>query len=210
MLEPERIRELWARRDPRTPGLLRQTLNELPSHTRDTWLDALFGLDAIMADDAGLPRGCVPYYPSSVEVILRAIDSARVTARDRFVDIGCGVGRVALLTHLLTGARTLGLEIQPALVDRARAIAHAFQASSCEFIEGDAAELLDEIGMGTVFFLYCPFSDARLERVIERIGEIAAQHPLRLCCVHLPVIRRPWLALVSPENAELLVYEAKR
>jgi len=208
MLEPSRIRQLLIAGDPRASELLRRSLHALPPRDRDAWLDALLGVDACIPDEPSLPRGSVPYYPCAADVIMRAVDAAQIAARDVFVDIGSGVGRVAVLTHLLTEARTVGLEIQPALVQRARTIARTIRVPSCEFIAGDAAELVAQVPEATVFFLYCPFSGARLERVLDHIGEIAARHPVRLCCVHLPLIRRPWLELVSPEQDELLIYRS--
>ena len=43
-------------------------------------------------------------------------------ASDVFVDVGSGLGRAAALVHLMTGARAIGLEVQPALVAAARDI----------------------------------------------------------------------------------------
>lgn len=38
---------------------------------------------------------------------------------------------------------------------------------------------------GAVFFSYCPFSDARLDRTLDVLEGIARQRPIRVCCVDL-------------------------
>ena len=53
------------------------------------------------------------------------------------MDLGSGLGKVALLVALLTGARAYGVEIDPCLVSRARAAARSLDLQSAEFIEGD-------------------------------------------------------------------------
>jgi SAM-dependent methyltransferase len=141
-------------------------------------------------------------------VILRTVALAGITDRDVFIDIGSGLGRAAALTHLLTGATAIGIEIQPSLVRSSRALAEAMKTPRFTTIEGDAAELLRSVAIGTVFFLYCPFSGARLERALDDLAEIAKTHPIRVCCLQLPVIRRPWLELTSPEDSELLIYRS--
>ena len=52
------------------------------------------------------------------------IEHARIDATDVFVDIGSGIGRAAAIVHLLTGAKAIGVEIQPQLVRAARQDKH--------------------------------------------------------------------------------------
>jgi len=201
------MQQMLARREPGAAQRLRQSLEEMPGNARDAWLDAVLGVGEL-GPDAALPQGCVPYLPCPVDVVLRAVDEARVTRQDTFVDIGSGVGRVAALVHFLTGAQVVGVEIQPELARRSRAIFERLNASRFTVIEGDAAELLSVVPGGTVYFLYCPFSGARLERVIDGLGEVAQKRDLRLCAVHLPAISRPWLELTSSGDEELLTYRS--
>ena len=55
----------------------------------------------------------MPYLPCPVDTLLRVIEHAPLGAADVFVDVGSGLGRAAALVHLLTGARAVGLEVQP-------------------------------------------------------------------------------------------------
>lgn len=208
MLEPHGMRRLLENRDPSASKQLRASLEALPNRDRDGWLDSVLGVDAFAPDEPSLPRGCAPYVPCTVDVILQAVDRARITDRDVFVDIGSGAGRAALLTHFLTGAGVTGIEIQPGLVKKSWTLAKTLKISRFAALEGDAAELVKFMFVGTVFFLYCPFSGPRLERVLDALEAIARTRPIRVCCVHLPVIRRSWLELTSPEDGELLIYRS--
>ncbi len=205
MIEPERMRRLLADHDPSASRELRASLDALPSRDRDGWFDSVLGVDAFEPDGSDLPRGCVPYLPCSVDVILRTVDRAPVTSRDVFVDIGSGVGRAAALAHFLTGAATIGIEIQGALARRSQALAQALNVSRFSTVEGDATELVEFIQIGTVFFMYCPFGGARLDRVLDHLREIANTRPIRVCCVQLPALGRAWLEPVWVDD-ELSIY----
>jgi SAM-dependent methyltransferase len=164
---------------------------------RDAWLDLVLGLDAIPDDGPELPRGCTPYFPCSVEAVLPMVERAGVSPSDVFVDVGSGLGRVAVLVHLLTGAAAIGLEIQPELVLAARELTTRLQLSRISFIQGDAVNLAGLVTTGSVFFLYCPFSGARLEKVLDALELIARTRQIRICCVDLPLPARAWLELES-------------
>jgi hypothetical protein len=87
-------------------------------------------------------------------------------------------------------------------------MARALGADRVATIAGDASELVAYVPIGTVFFLYCPFSGARLERVLDGLRAIAATRPIRICCVHLPLLDRPWLELVASPRTELVIYRS--
>lgn len=190
-----------------SPSDFRAALADVPADERDAWLDLVFDIDDLPEDDPALPRGCVPYLPCSVATVLDALREADVTGDDVFVDVGAGLGRVALLTHLVCGAGCIGLEIQPRLVKAAREHAARLNAERVRYVEGDAADLVGRAAIGTVFFLYCPFGGARLERVLDQLHDIARARQLRVCCVGMPTLDRPWLAAVST-IADLVVYRS--
>ncbi|MBM4779749.1 MAG: hypothetical protein GQE15_18750 [Archangiaceae bacterium] len=181
-----------------TPALVRDALNSIAPRARDAWVDRLLGLEEIPDDGPALPRGAVPYLPCAIDSVLRAIDLAGVTDTDLFVDVGSGVGRVTTIVHLLTGASTLGLEIQPQLVQAAHALSSRLGLSRVKTLEGDAHP-----GEGTVFFLYCPFSGDRLNTFLDELERL--RRPVRLCCVDLPIPARPWLSLLA-EDQDVTVF----
>jgi len=191
-----------------SPEVFRAALTSVSPIDRDAWLDLVFGLDAIPGDDPELPRGCVPYLPCSVDALLQIAEHAGVHASDVFVDVGSGVGRAAALMHLVTGAAAIGLEIQPVLVSASRELATRLSTVRVSVVEGDAAHTTGLIMIGTVFFLYCPFSGDRVEKVLADLEPIAHSREIRICCVDLPLPPRPWLTLMSRPSAGVAIYRS--
>src|SRR5262249_41954453 len=140
--------------------------------------------------------------------VLRVVEHAPVNAADVFVDVGSGLGRAAALVHLLTGARAIGLEIQPSFVAAARALAARLRLPDLSFVEGDAPELGPALAGGSVFFLYCPFSGARLERLLACMEPLARTRTISICCVDLPLPPRDWLTLASAPSPAVTIYRS--
>ncbi len=176
-----------------SPNSFRRALERVPHAERDSWFDAVLGLSEVPEDGAELPRGCVPYLPCSVDAVLDAVNLVGVDASDVFVDVGAGIGRAALLANLLTGARAVGLEIQPSLVERARALTAGMGVSGVELVVCDAVDAARTVPTGTVFFLYCPFDATRVERFLDALEPVARARPVRLVCVDMPPLARNWL-----------------
>ena len=194
-------------RDAMEPAAFRSALQAVPEDERDGWLDLV--CDCVeLPEDGPLPRGCVPYLPSAVATVLEAIERTSITPEDVFVDVGAGVGRAAMMVHLLTGARCVGLEIQGPLVEAARASVDALGLSGVRFVEGDALEHVRQVGEGTVFFLYCPFGGDRLDRVLDDLATLARLRPIRLCTVGMPPLERPWLEARPSTSVDLAVYRS--
>jgi SAM-dependent methyltransferase len=192
-------------------SVFRAALLCVPESERDVWLDVVLDLHELSTEEGPeLPRGCVPYVPCSVDAVLRAIELAGVQASDVFVDIGAGVGRAAALVQLLTGASAVCLEIQASLVRATRDLAKRVKLARVTVLEGDAADLTLGITSGSVFFLYCPFSGERLERVLDALELIAKARQIRVCCVDLPLPSRAWLAPATPLSGDVVVYCSRR
>lgn len=193
-----------------TPAMVRAALNDVPWQHRDSWLDSLWGVEDVPEDDANLPRGCVPYLPCPAGTVLHAIDCAQVTSADVFVDVGSGTGRAAFLVQVLTGASCIGVEVQAALVQAATRRAASLNRNRMRFVEGDALDCVRFMTTGTVFFLYCPFSGERLSCFLDALEEIALSRRIRVCCVDLPTLDRPWLTRVPSTAVDLHVYQSTR
>ena len=207
--DAERIRSSLSR-ERLPPSEFRAALTNVPPLDRDAWVNVVFGLDALHEDGPELPPGCTPYLPCPVDALLHMVEHAEVQPDDVLIDVGAGVGRAVALVHLLTGAAAIGIEIQPALVDQARDLSRRLNLDHVAPVEGDAVELTRFMMIGSVFFLYCPFSGARLEKVLDELEAIARTRPIRVCCVGLPPLSRPWLTLASavPEADDLAVYRS--
>ena len=187
----------------------REALLGVPPSERDAWLDVVLRLDELPDDGPDLPRDGVPYLPSSVDVLLRSVGEAGVEASDVFVDIGAGIGRAVTFVHLLTGAAAVGVEIQQRLIVQARALAARLEAPRISYVLGDAAEIPAAMTAGSVFFLYCPFSGARLQRLLVGLQAIARSRVITICCVDLPLPPCPWLDTRAARAADLAVHRSR-
>ncbi len=190
--------------------MVREALAHIPAADRDRWWDIAYGVDQVADDDdhAALPPGGVPYLPCGVEHVLATIEHTKMGASDVFVDVGSGLGRVTTLAHLLTGASAIGLEVQPALVDASRSLAAALHADRVVVVPGDAVQLARYMMIGTVFFLYCPFSGARLDEMVDSLADVARTRTIRIACVSVTLSPRPWLRVAATPSAELIIYES--
>ncbi|WP_242588925.1 methyltransferase domain-containing protein [Corallococcus macrosporus] len=183
----------------------RELLLSVPLVERDGWVDALLGFDAPPPDSADLPRGAVPYLPCGVDEILAMVAEVPLRRDDTFVDLGSGMGRVAILAHLLSGARAQGVEVQEPLVHLARARCAELALPRVSFVHANAADTdLD----GSVFFLYAPFNGEMLSAVLRRIEEVARRRPIVVCTVDLELHGVPWLRARTTGNVSLTLYDS--
>lgn len=95
----------------------------------------------------------VPYIVTPDNVTLAMLEAAKVGPRDRVIDLGSGDGRIVIVAAKRFGARGLGVEIVPKLVEESRENARrAGVESRVEFKEQDlfATDLRD----ATVITMY--------------------------------------------------------
>ncbi len=192
---------------PRGDALARVIAAQAPAE-RDGFVDRLLGLedqpttdeDAV-ANDPELIR-CVA---SGVSAVADAVLKAGVGPEDVFVDVGAGSGRVAMLVHLLTGARTVGLEIQRGLVDFGRQRVEALALEGVELRVGDARTELPE---GTVHYLYLPFVGRSLARVVDALGAMARRRSIAVCALGVELRRQDWLRPIDETSLWMSVYES--
>lgn len=173
-----------------TPRDFEKWVHEVAAGERDAWWNEVLGLDDITEDGDELPRGCVPYMPSPVDVLLRMAQHVPITAHDTFVDVGAGVGRAALFVHLLTNARVVGVELQSALVKRARDNAARLGVLDAQFLVADACE---QPSIGTVYFLYCPFGRQRANAFLNLVQAHARTQTITIACLDMQLPTREWL-----------------
>jgi hypothetical protein len=178
----------------------------VPQGERDAWVDRTLGIGDLLPDGDELPRGSAPNLPCRVDALLRALDLARVDESDVFVDVGSGMGRALLVAHLATGASAIGVEIQAHLVAASRAlIAHRGDAR-ISIVHGDATTAA--LPIGSVYFLYCPFSGAPLERLLDTLEPIARTSAIRICAVDLALPSRAWLVAIPSDAPDVVVVES--
>src|SRR5690606_20779563 len=83
----------------------------------------------------------VPFVPTPPEVVRGMLELAEVGPDDVVYDLGSGDGRIVIMAAKTFGARGVGIERDPALVERARARARAAGvADRVRFVQGDMFE----------------------------------------------------------------------
>lgn len=101
---------------------------------------------------AQTPR-LAPFVPTPVDVVERMLVLANVGPDDVVYDLGCGDGRIVIMAAARFGARGVGVDIDPVLVDRARELARdAGVEARVQFRVQDALEV--DVSDATVVTLY--------------------------------------------------------
>jgi hypothetical protein len=190
------------------PGAFRSALLAVAALDQDAWVDVALGLAPPPDDGPGLPSECVPYLPCPIGAVLRALELAQAFSGDVFVDVGAGVGRALAVAALVTGCRAVGVEVQASLAGEARRTLGRLRLTNAEMLEGDAAALPGISREGSVFFLYCPFSGERLQRLLAELRAISSTREISICCVDLPLPPLDWLEPVAPPAGDLTVYRS--
>jgi SAM-dependent methyltransferase len=205
LLDARRAREEVTSGSLRGEALMQRILS-VPHAERDAWVDALLALPELPADSPGLPAGAVPYLPAGVAEILALVSEAPLREGDELVDLGSGLGRVAILAHLLSGAPARGVEIQGPLVEHARRCSSQLGLDSVSFQHADAADAELE---GSIFFLYAPFNGGMLTRVLRRLEAMARRRPMTLCTVDLELRGEAWLRARPSSRPSMMLYDCR-
>ncbi len=148
-------------------------------------------------------REMVPYQPTPVRHILDLVAACRFSSDDLLVDLGSGLGHVPLLVSILTGVRTLGIEVQPDHAASAREVAQALHLGRVRFVAEDARTA--DLSSGTVFYLFSPFTGSILSEVLSKLRQQSEDRPIRICSLG-PCTRilqgQAWLRANQPPDTE--------
>lgn len=158
-------------------------------------LDTLIAgvLDLREPGDVAEPDADMVFYqPTPAREIFDFIERASITSQDVVMDLGSGLGHVTLLTAICTGARCIGIELQPAYVASARQCAGELQVRHAGFIEQDVRQA--DLSEGTVFYLYTPFTGGILREVLDMLKRESEGRAIRLCTLG------PCTAIVANES----------
>ena len=122
-------------------------------------------------------EGATNYFPSRYWALDKIFKDAVFTSEDRFVDIGCGMGRVLayLLEKKFPGHLT-GIEIDPYVANIARKWMAKHKDKQVELIEGNALE--QQYNGYNVIYVFRPFSAEYFEQLVFRLEE-QLTHPIR-------------------------------
>jgi SAM-dependent methyltransferase len=149
------------------------------------------------------------YKPTPVRIVLELIEKADITGDDVFYDLGSGLGQVAILVHLLSGAGVMGIEYEPSYCAYAHQRAQRLDLSGVAFVNVDAraADLSD----GTIFYLYTPFRGQILQDVLDKLKAESLKRSIRVCtcgpCTP-SVAEQDWLECTFEAHADEVEYHA--
>jgi hypothetical protein len=135
--------------------------------------------DELGEPDWQLSPEMIFYQPTPVRHILDLIAIAAVAEDDVFVDLGSGLGHVPLLVSMMTGARSVGVEVQPAYFASARRCAQSLRLSRVQFIAQDARDA--DLSRGTIFYLYSPFKGSILADVLSALRRESMRRSIKIC-----------------------------
>jgi hypothetical protein len=151
------------------------------------------------------------YQPTPVRHILNLITAGALSEDDVFVDLGSGLGHVALLAFMLTGVRSFGIEVEAAYVASAQACAHSLQLSHVRFIHEDARAA--DLSNGTLFYLYSPFSGSILDDVLDRLEKESTNKPIKICALGpctATLAKESWLKPIAlPDPMQISVFQSR-
>ena len=121
------------------------------SHAADTM--ALGGSSVLLPGSTNVLDSDVPYIRTPTGLVDTMLALANVSSDDVVYDLGSGDGRIPIAAAQKYGARAVGIEIKPKLVEKARANAREAGVSDLvEFRQGDLFEA--DIREATVVTLY--------------------------------------------------------
>jgi len=170
----------------------------------DTLVAGILGTDRLFVDNPAeaLPE-MFPYQPTPARVVLEIVKQTNLKPHDVFVDVGSGLGVVPTLVSLLSGAASIGIEVQPSYCRHADECVRRLNISNVRFVCQDARHA--DFSVGTVFYMYTPFKGAMLQQVLERLHAEGRRRRIRLCTygpILSEAVQQPWLT--SFERSQLV------
>jgi SAM-dependent methyltransferase len=107
------------------------------------------------AQDKGDKIECqIIYVPTPQPVVDKMLDMAKVTAKDKVYDLGCGDGRAVATAAKKYGARGVGIDIDPDRIKDSNETLKKLKVEKLvEIRQGDALKVKD-LEEATVVFLY--------------------------------------------------------
>jgi predicted RNA methylase len=131
------------------------------------------------------------YEPTRARALRHYLRTCEFPPESVFVDLGCGKGRALLVASHFAFKRVVGVEFSRELCDIARSNAQAHQRwrsdlAPVDVVQSDAA--VYEIRPDeNVFFMFNPFGEEVLRRVVQNLSTHAARHgqPAWVICNNL-------------------------
>ena len=137
--------------------------------------------------------------------------SKKINRDDIFFDIGCGVGQVVILVNLISSAKAIGIEFEPAYCKYANEVASRFDLVNIQFINDNAKNI--DYSKGSVFFLYTPFYGTMLREVLSSLQQHSFDKTIRIFTYgpcSIDIAEQTWLECINGKADNIYkLYEFK-
>jgi SAM-dependent methyltransferase len=187
-----------------TPADYRQALTTLPQHDWDGWTRRIFELHQAPPTTVALTAEMVGYVTTHVVQILEM--ASELTPDDVYYDLGSGIGFVPILASWLSGARAVGVELEPAFVAMARERTEQLGLTErVRFVQADLREV--DYADATALYMFYPCRGQTLEQVIDKFEPVARARALKLYSLGLSgqtLVTRPWVQVRGQSPSALL------
>lgn len=152
--------------------------NKIGYDNLDVFMDGLLSNHGDVATTIELDPEMVFYQKTPARVVFEMVTTGNFNQDDVFVDLGSGLGQVAILVNLITGIATRGIEFEPAYCTLAQACASQLNLQNVEFINADARNA--DYSGDTIFFMYTPFKGGILQEVLQILQKESKLRPIRI------------------------------
>jgi len=113
-----------------------------------------------------LPQSLAPFHATPEDVVDRMLDLAKVTVTDVVLDLGCGDGRIPIRAAQKYGARGIGVDIDPRLIEQSKTNARSAGVEQLVEFRVENAMTTD-VSKATVVTLYLlGSSNAKLRPIL--------------------------------------------
>ncbi len=163
------------------------------------------------AETKPLESEMIAYQPTPARHIFDFVSKAGLTERDCLMDLGSGLGQVALMAAICSAANCIGIELEPAYVECAQKCALSLNLNNAKFVQGDVRAA--DLSAGTIFYLYTPFRGAILRDVLNSLRQESARREIRICtfgpCTQV-VAEEAWLRAGEAIDADrIIVFQSR-
>ena len=125
----------------------------------DNYFDKLLKIKTCGRDDIDSDLVKFPYEPTPYSILERLANTGYITKKSTLIDYGCGKGRVSIYMTHQTGCKSIGIDFNDRLLNRALDNILNFKArNKISFINADASKyILPDTVNSCYFFISITF-----------------------------------------------------
>lgn len=155
----------------------RKYINDMKQDKNETRWDKLLHIQTMGRDDSNSDQYRYPYEPTPYSVLERLANTGYIRKNNTLLDYGCGKGRVDFFLSYQTRCRSIGIEYDERIYQKAVENKDKAVSGGRVSIELANAETFVVPENADRMYFFNPFSVEILEKVIARILESYYQNP---------------------------------